>query len=69
MPSRDSPAYFVSTISSEKVLDVRRDHGVFRRRVAVYHRSYRRHCTSRIAETGELPQPRRPYNAYDCPDR
>ena len=46
-----------------------RDHGIFRRRVAVYQRSYRRRCTSRTAETREWPLPCRPHHANAYTDR
>ena len=46
-----------------------RDHGIFRRRVAVYQRSYRRRCTSRTSEDREWPLPCRLHHANVCTDR
>ena len=43
-----------------------RDHGIFRHRIAVYQRSYRCRCTSRIAETRERPKPGRLHHANAC---
>ena len=57
-------------IHRQQLDDLRqRDHGIFRRRIAVYQRSYRRRCTSRTAETRERPKPCRPHHANACTDR
>ena len=43
-----------------------RDHGIFQHGIAVYQRSYRCRCTSRIADTRQRPKPCRPHHANAC---